>query len=105
MRLRLTALLLLLLISFSYAQVTPEGGNLTEINITAEKLTDYWAGIVGWLNGSLADTTTDVSMQDTPQPTVYTNEPNGSYVKYYNDTMIITRLDFKPDVDDLLFIY
>jgi len=103
MRLRLTALLLLLIISLIHAQndVGTEGGNITVGNITVIKLTDYWAGIVGWLNGSLADTTTHVSTQDTPEPTVYTNEPNGSYAKYYNDTMIITRLDFKPDITEI----
>jgi len=103
MRLRLTAFLLLLIISLIHAQNTlgTEGGNISITNITIIKLTDYWAGIVGWLNGTVTNINYPVSTQDTPQPIIYTNEPNGSYAKYYNDTMIITRLDFKPDITDI----
>lgn len=92
-------LILLLLIYFSFAQnnYTTEGGNVTEINLNATQNSTHWAGIVGHLNGSPVDLSSYVSKQNTPNSSVFYNQPNGSYASFFNTTMIVTRLPFKPD--------
>ena len=103
MRLSLMAIMLLLLLSITFAQndVGTEGGNITEVNMSAERLTDLWAGIVGWLNGTTVNITFPVSFQEVPNATIYLNEPNGSYATYLGSPMILTRLPFKPSNADI----
>ncbi len=106
MRFGLTAFTLILLISIVCAQSssdTTEGGNITEADVKAANQTSHWAGIVGWLNGSFADTDFPVSFEPVNQSDIYTNEPNGSYADYHNYLLVVTRLPFKPDISDITF--
>lgn len=102
MRLSLAVVALVFFVSSVFAQAndTTEGGNITagDLNLTAP--TSLWAGIVGWLNGSTADTLSHISFQAVNQSDIYTNEPNGSYIDFYNFSMIVTRLPFMPNVTD-----
>jgi len=104
MRLFYAVATLILLVSTVYAQAntTSEGGNITTQNITLNISTIFWAGIVGWLNGTTVDISYPVSTQEVNESDIYTNEPNGSYARYLNATMIVTRLPFKPNFSDML---
>ncbi len=104
MRLFPAIITLMLLMSVSLAQSnsdTTEGGNITELEVNYTTTTDYWAGIVGWLNGSLINASLPVSFQPVNESNVYTNEPNGSYATYHNYAMMVTRLPFRPNVSDI----
>ena len=102
MRLFLAALTLVFLISMVFAQAngSTQGGNITAGNLSLNASTTVWAGIVGWLNGSLADTYSHVSTQPVNDSRIYVNEPNGSYVDYFNYSMVVTRLPFMPNVTE-----
>ncbi|MEM2908555.1 MAG: hypothetical protein QW171_00140 [Candidatus Bilamarchaeaceae archaeon] len=98
----ISALIILLIINVISAQgVTTEGGNITNAAINCSQLTRFWAGIVGWLNNSPADIDYPVSNQSTPNITIYTNRPNGSYAEFFNTSMILTRLPFKPATSNI----
>ncbi len=104
MRSSLTVLTLIFLISVAFAQAnssTTEGGNITRSNLTLNATTIFWAGIVGWLNGTFIDPAYPVSTQAINESDIYTNEPNGSYADYYNFTMIVTRLPFRPNFTEM----
>ena len=102
MRVFWAVMLVLLSAQTIHAQGTgTEGGNITGTDMNHTQQTSYWTAIVGVLNGTWTDINYQVSSQDTPVPTVYYNEPNGSYVKYFNATMILTRLPFKPEVGQI----
>jgi hypothetical protein len=81
-----------------YAQAGTEGGNITNATINVTIDTPFWAGIVGTLNGTTTGTLGPVSFQNVSNATIYTNNPNGTYVDYFNATMIVTRLPFKPSI-------
>jgi len=93
------AIFLLIFISVCYAQnnVSTEGGNISAVDLNASSPTEYWAGIVGWMGGGLANISGPVSTRNATNATIYTNYPNGTYAVYFNATMIITRLPEKPD--------
>jgi hypothetical protein len=78
-----------------------EGGNITEINLTLNQTSYFWASVVGILNGTVVDDQFPVSYQEAPDPTIYYNEPNGSYAEYFNSTVMLTRIPLKPDPDNL----
>jgi hypothetical protein len=103
MRRSVAAVILILLIStvFAQANITSEGGNITTQNITLNVSTIFWAGIVGWLNGTFFDPAFPASTQPVNESDIYTNEPNGSYITYYNTSMIVTRLSTKPNFTDM----
>jgi len=102
MRALLAAIVILLFLQASFASdVGTEGGNITDVNGNQTRGTHYWAAIVGILNGSAADITKPVSSQDTPNTTVYFNEPNGSYSVYQNFILVLTRLPTKPDISHI----
>ncbi len=93
-------LILLLLTACLFAQnnITTEGGNVTEVLLNMSQDSIHWAGIVGNLNGSaVGDLNLPVSSQNVPNSSVFYNQPNGSYASFFNTTMIVTRLPFKPD--------
>ena len=89
------ALILLLAMPFISAQnvdVT-EGGNITKTNVNGTVRTLFWSGIVGWMNGTpLSNYSNLVSIQSTPNATVYLNLPNGTYADLENVTLVLTRL-------------
>jgi len=87
----------------AFAQGVPsEGGNVTLINLSVYQPTQYWGGIVGILNGSpIIDLNTYVSMQNVSNASIFYNEPNGSYAVFYNISMVLTRLPFKPNVSQI----
>lgn len=103
MHMRRVAVVIILLLSFVFSQGnhTTEGGNITGVDLNTTQQTQRWAAIVGWLNGSAADITTFVSTQNVPNTSIYTNWPDGIYADYFNSTMILTRLDEKPEVSEI----
>ncbi len=105
MRLFYAAVIFILLISTAFAQAnssTTEGGNITEAELNMTGRTEHWAGIVGWLNGTLIyDHSLPVSFEPVNESDIYTNEPNGSYITYYNTSMVVTRLPFRPEFTDM----
>jgi len=99
-------LIVLLLLSFThcaFAQGIPtEGGNVTDAYLNASQNSSYWGGIVGVLNGSaVSDLNNYVSTQNVSNTTIFHNEPNGSYANFFNTTLIVTRLPFKPNPADI----
>lgn len=104
MRYRFRLLFFLLAISYlTFAQgVISEGGNMTLIDLSISQPTQYWGGIVGVLNGSpILDLNNFVSIQNVSNASIFYNEPNGSYAAFYNVSMIITRLPFKPNISEI----
>ncbi|MEW6749178.1 MAG: hypothetical protein AB1295_05720 [Candidatus Micrarchaeota archaeon] len=91
------AFALLLMIAMAHAQDATEGGDITQGNLSGNMSSYYWAAIAGNFNNSAADLGYPVSAQATPNATIYWNDPNGSYSKYFNVSMIITRLGQKPE--------
>lgn len=103
MRLFIAVLTLVFLFSTASAQTndTTEGGNITELEMDYKNQTAHWAGIVGWLNGSDIDTLYPISFQAVNQSDVYVNEPNGSFSDYEDYLLMVTRLPFRPDIEDI----
>ena len=105
----LPVVLLLLVTSICSAagNYTSEGGNVSEITLNMTGRTLFWAAIVGWMNVSAhANPNYPISDQDVPSNTVYTNYPNGTYYlypygTYYNISMVVTRLGFRPTLENL----
>lgn len=86
-------------ISSAAGNVTTEGGNVTNVSLNATGRTLFWAGIVGWMYApGYADPAYPISTQDTPDNTVYTNYPNGTY---RNISMVVTRLGFRPPLENI----
>lgn len=95
----LPTLFLLLFIQLSCAQISTEGGNVTDLNLSANDTTKYWAGIVGWMNNSApANPAYPISYEPVGGVDIYTNSPNGTY---YNISMVVTRLPAKPPLSNI----
>ncbi len=78
------------------ANTSTEGGNVTGFNLTGWEPTKYWSGLVGWMDPlGIPDPNRAISHEDAGFFPFYTNYPNGTY---YNVSMVVTRLDFKPDL-------
>ncbi|NYZ77383.1 hypothetical protein H0O02_03645 [Candidatus Micrarchaeota archaeon] len=98
----LTLLLFIGMVSAQSNSSTTEGGNISTANLNLTAPTEHWAGIVGWLNGTaITNLLFPASTQNVSNSTIYTNMPNGSYVSYWNYSMIVTRLPFKPNFSDM----
>ncbi len=99
MRICHAAVMLILITSIAFAQgnATTTGGNITGVDLNVSQPTLKWAAIVGWLNGSAADIDFPVSLQNVTNASIFTNLPNGSYATYFNASMVVTRLPYKPD--------
>jgi hypothetical protein len=91
----------ILALAFAQSSVGTEGGNISGVNTSINQSTGFWAAIVGDLNGSDANLSEPISNQSTPNTTVYYNEPNGSYSDLFNYSMVLTRLDYKPNLSDI----
>jgi hypothetical protein len=89
----LPILLFLVFTHLSLAQGATEGGNVTEINLTLNATTEYWAGIVGWMRNNTANPALPISYEEVDGVDIYTNLPNGTY---YNISLVVTRLPDKP---------
>lgn len=97
----LPILLLLFLTSISSAagNITTEGGNVTNVSVNMSGRTLFWAGIVGWMDPlDPSNPLFPISLQATPNNTIYTNYPNGTY---RNISLILTRLDSRPPLENL----
>ncbi|MEW5995969.1 MAG: hypothetical protein AB1657_00020 [Candidatus Micrarchaeota archaeon] len=77
---------------------TTEGGNVTEINLTSNATTEYWAGIVGWMQNNSANPAFPISYEDVGGVDIYTNYPNGTF---RGISMVVTRLPSKPNLSDI----
>ncbi len=83
------------------AQAGIQGGNISQTNMSANQNTQFWSAIVGNFNSTPTRIDQFISIQDTPNMTVYDNQPNGSYVSFFNKTMLLTRLDQKPELENI----
>ncbi len=95
-------LLLLLMIGQIFCgNSTVEGGEIIEVNLESNHTSEYWASVVGNLNGTPVDNELSISYQDAPEPWIYSNDPNGSYANYQGDIILLTRLSDKPEPEEL----
>jgi hypothetical protein len=101
MRAELAVLFMLLMAGTVMAELTTEGGNISAANVSSVEDTHYWSAIVGNLNSSPVHINTYISVQDTPNRTVFENSPNGSYIRFYNATLLLTRLNQKPELESI----
>jgi len=91
--------LLLVLALTGLASAAAEGGNLTGVNLNVSIPTLRWGAAVGTMNTSVSpNATLAISALNLSQPKVYADYPNGSF---YNLTMLVTRLDFKPPLANI----
>jgi len=92
---------MLLMAGAVMAQTSIQGGNISETNPSGNQNTHFWSAIVGDFNSTPTRLNTFVSIQDTPNMSVFYNMPNGSYGSFYNETMLLTRLSTKPEAEDI----
>lgn len=97
---RKLVLVLLLLASLSFADsYVSEGGNVTPIDLNGTDRTVYWAGIVGWMNASAPfDPYLPIGYEQVGVSDINRTYANGTW---YGDPMIVTRLNFRPDLSDI----
>ncbi len=90
--------LLLVGAAFAGSSIT-EGGNVTDINLTGNGSTKYWAGIVGDMDiFAPSNPNYFISYEEVGNVSIYENYPNGTY---YNISMVVTRLGEKPPVSGI----
>ncbi len=101
MRAELALLSMLLMAGAVMAQASIQGGNISDTNLTGNQNTQFWSAIVGNFNSTLTRIDNYISIQDTPNMSVFYNMPNGSYGSFYNKTMLLTRLSQKPELENI----